>query len=143
MNTMSMPSDYPPMDSDDMMDMHMSFYWGKRVLILFQNWPNGGLVMYILALLFVFVLAMAVEVLSVSPTIKRGMNSPMIGGLTHAFVCGVRMGLAYMVMLSVMSYNLGIFIVAVVGHAFGAFVVKFRGISARNRGADDGVTPKV
>ncbi|KAK6943571.1 Ctr copper transporter [Dillenia turbinata] len=143
MNTMPMPGDRPLMDSGNMMDMHMSFYWGKSVLILFQNWPNGSLGMYILALLFVFVLATAVEILSVSPIIKQGRNSPLIGGLSHAFVYGIRMGLAYMVMLSVMSYNLGIFVVAVVGHSFGSFVVKFRAISAQNRGADDGVTPKV
>ncbi|GMP85672.1 hypothetical protein CsSME_00038739 [Camellia sinensis var. sinensis] len=109
-----------------MMDMvmHMSFYWGKDVIVLFQGWPNDSLGMYILALLFVFLLAAATEVLSISPAVKPG-KSPMNSGLTQAIVHALRMGLAYMVMLSVMSFNLGIFIVAVVGHTVGFFFVKW------------------
>ncbi|KAI3750316.1 hypothetical protein L2E82_20950 [Cichorium intybus] len=104
--------------------MHMTFFWGKDVVMLFNAWPNGKLGMYILALAFVFVLAVAIEFFSVFPTIKTGA-SPIVGGLTQASVYGLRMALAYIVMLSVMSYNLGIFIFVVVGHAAGFFLVKY------------------
>ncbi|KAL7169740.1 hypothetical protein ACSBR2_034722 [Camellia fascicularis] len=119
------------------MVMHMSFYWGKDVIVLFQGWPNDSLGMYILALFFVFLLAAATEVLSISHTVKPG-KSPMISGLTQAFVHALRMALAYMVMLSVMSFNLGIFIVAVVGHTVGFFFVKWRALAE----ATPDTTPK-
>ncbi|WJX76534.1 hypothetical protein P8452_59943 [Trifolium repens] len=61
-----------------MMNMQMSFYWGRKATVLFSGWPNNNLGMYILAILFVFFLAMAAEVLSNQPPIKRGTN-PLVG----------------------------------------------------------------
>lgn len=81
--------------------------------------------MYILALCFVFLLGFAVEILSVSPQLGAVRN-PMIGLLIQSCVYVVRMVFAYMVMLSVMTYNLGVFIVAVAGHGAGFFLVKAR-----------------
>ncbi|KAI3806582.1 hypothetical protein L1987_22491 [Smallanthus sonchifolius] len=130
---MSMPM---PMPNDtmnhDMSMMHMTFFWGKDVVMLFNDWPNGKLGMYILALALVFVVAIAIEFL----TDCRAINtraSPVIRGLAQASVYGLRMALAYLVMLSVMSYNIGVFIVVVVGHAFGYFLVKYRAaLKAKN-----------
>ncbi|CAK9151420.1 unnamed protein product [Ilex paraguariensis] len=144
--TASSPADVPtkPMTPESMsndsmymkdMVMHMSFFWGKDVTILFQGWPDNNLGMYILALAFVFFLSAAVEILSVSPIVKMG-TSPVVGGLTQASVYAIRMALAYMVMLSVMSFNLGVFIVAVAGHAFGLFVVKYRALATASSPAD-------
>ncbi|KAL3753729.1 hypothetical protein ACJRO7_001036 [Eucalyptus globulus] len=116
------------------MMMHMSFYWGKDAIILFSNWPEQRLSMYVLALFFVFILALAVEILSVSPNIKNGMN-PLVGGAVQAAVYGLKMALAYMVMLSLMSFNVGVFIVAVIGHAFGFFLVKSRALATANKAA--------
>ncbi|KAA8516352.1 hypothetical protein F0562_016645 [Nyssa sinensis] len=124
------------------MVMHMSFFWGKDVIILFQGWPNNNLGMYILALFFVFLLSAAVEVLSISPAIKPRMN-PMVGGLTQASVYAIRMALVYMVMLSVMSFNLGVFIVAIAGHAFGFFLIKYRQLAMASRGNSSNFPPKV
>ncbi|KAF8019973.1 hypothetical protein BT93_G0610 [Corymbia citriodora subsp. variegata] len=116
------------------MMMHMSFYWGKDAIILFSGWPEQRLGMYVLALFFVFVLALAVEVLSVSPDVKIGTN-PIMGGAMQASVYGLKMVLAYMVMLSLMSFNIGVFIVAVIGHAFGFFLVKSRALATANKAA--------
>ncbi|KAF8396821.1 hypothetical protein HHK36_018454 [Tetracentron sinense] len=107
------------------MMMHMTFFWGKNVEILFPGWPEKNLGMYILALFFVFLLALAVEILSFSHAVKPGSN-PTKTGLTQAAIHALRMGLAYLVMLSVMSFNAGIFLVAVAGHAVGSFIIKFR-----------------
>lgn len=114
-----------PMPMDDMPMMHMTFFWGKNVVMLFNDWPNGKLGMYILALVLVFLVAVAIEVLHDFPATKKRAH-PFINVLAQAVVYGVRMAFAYLVMLSVMSYNIGVFICAVVGHAFGYFIVKYR-----------------
>ncbi|GAY49806.1 hypothetical protein CUMW_121900 [Citrus unshiu] len=133
----SMPDGSMNSTSMDMgMMMHMTFYWGKDVLVLFSGWPERSLGMYILALIFVFLLGFAVEVLSISPRLV-GSNS-MAALLIQACVYVVRMALAYMVMLSVMSFNLGVFIVAVAGHGAGFLLVKARALAAANR-ADSAV----
>lgn len=132
---MSRENDQMPMPpgSMKMKDMvtHMNLYWGKDVIILFQGWPSNNLGMYILALAFVFLLSATIEVLSIAPVVKQGTTkSPVIGGLTQTILYALRIGLSYLVMLSVMSFNLGIFIVAVAGHAFGFFLVKRRELAA-------------
>ncbi|KAB5552112.1 hypothetical protein DKX38_009423 [Salix brachista] len=116
------------------MTMHMSFYWGKDAIILFSGWPNGSLGMYIFALFCVFLVAAAIEIFSVSPA-KIGTGNPRVGALIQTCVYAVRAGLAYMVMLAVMSFNLGIFFAAVGGHATGFFLVKVRAPANQNQTA--------
>lgn len=114
-----------------MMNMQMSFYWGRKATVLFSGWPNNNLGMYILAILFVFFLAMAAEVLSNQPPIKRGTN-PLVGGLIQSSVHFFRIVFIYLLMLAVMSFNVGIFIAAVLGHTFGFFVARSRAIAVAN-----------
>ncbi|CAI9098341.1 OLC1v1034970C1 [Oldenlandia corymbosa var. corymbosa] len=96
----------------------MHFYWGTHAEILFSGWPGNSKGMYGLALVFVFFLAVFVEMFSninlVKPESKRA--GPVV---LQTVVHGIRSGLAFMVMLSVMSYNGGVFIAAVLGHAVG------------------------
>jgi len=113
------------------MNMQMSFYWGKNAIVLFSGWPNNSLGMYILAILFVFFLALAAEVLSNQPPIKRGIN-PLTGGLIQSGVYFFRIGFLYLLMLAVMSFNVGIFIAAVLGHSLGFFVARSRAIAVAN-----------
>lgn len=133
----------PPVSND--MVMQMNFYWGKDVIILFKGWPSNNLAMYILALAFVFMLSAATEVLSIPQVAKSSGSRPMIGLLIQATVYAVKMGLAYLIMLSVMSYNLGIFIVAVAGHGLGFLLVKIRAhaTAAANQARSEFVDPKV
>lgn len=131
------------MNMQDMV-MHMNLYWGKDVIILFQGWPSNNLGMYILALAFVFLLSTLTELISMAPALKpAGTTSPIIDGLTQTIPYTLRIGLSYLVMLSVMSFNLGIFIVVVAGHAFGFFLVKSRELVAARAGLAVSNMPKV
>ncbi|KAL5180259.1 Copper transporter 6 [Glycine soja] len=114
------------------MKMHMSLYWGKDAIVLFSGWPKHSVGHYILAILFVFFLAIIAEVVSNKPNIKRGTN-PIIGGLAQATFYVFRISLLYLVMLAVMSFNLGIFIAAVAGHTLGFFLAKSRALALANR----------
>ena len=136
---MSMPGDHhdhnmpmPDGNNNMMMNMQMSFYWGKDAIVLFSGWPKNSLGMYILAIVFVFFLAMAAEVLSNKPALRRGTN-PVTGGLIQAAVYAFRISFIYLVMLAVMSFNVGIFIAAVAGNTVGFFVAKSRALAVANR----------
>ncbi|XP_010923188.1 copper transporter 1 [Elaeis guineensis] len=117
------------------MAMHMTFFWGKRVEILFSGWPGDrGVGMYLLALLFVFVTAALVDCLSsisrrpAAAAGDRRVSNAVLPTTLHA----VRLGLAYLVMLAVMSFNVGVLIVAIAGHAVG-FLVSGGGLSKGDR----------
>ncbi|KAJ7980793.1 Copper transporter like [Quillaja saponaria] len=101
------------------MMMHMTFFWGENTEILFDNFPGqDNTRMYVLALVFVFVMSFLLEWLSHSRLIKPGSNN-VGAGLIQSFMHVIRVGLSYLVMLAVMSFNGGVFLVAVAGHALG------------------------
>ncbi|XP_057548379.1 copper transporter 6-like [Amaranthus tricolor] len=120
------PSSSPPSmtmghSNHNMMMMHMTFYWGKNGEILFSGWPGTRTGMYVVALVVVFLLALLVEWFAGSRLGKRdgkGVVPILLRTLVHA----LRMGLAYFLMLAVMSFNVGIFIVVIVGHAIGYWI---------------------
>ena len=128
----------PPHHGDKMMMMmHMTFYWGKDAQILFSGWPGTSPGMYALSVLLVFVLAVLVEWLSRSNLIKHGVFNDVVSGLVKTALHAVRMGLAYLVMLAVMSFNGGVFIAAVAGHAVGFLVFGTRVIGSGRKGPED------
>ncbi|CAJ2670613.1 copper transporter 6-like protein [Trifolium pratense] len=131
MTPMSPGQDMSNGTTNMMMNMQMSFYWGRKATVLFSGWPNNNLGMYILAILFVFFLAMTAEILSNQPPIKRGTN-PLVGGLIQSCVHFFRIGFIYLLMLAVMSFNVGIFFAAVFGHTLGFFVTRSRAIYVAN-----------
>ncbi|KAJ3676695.1 hypothetical protein LUZ60_004107 [Juncus effusus] len=104
--------------------MHMTFFWGNQVLILFPGWPgNAGIRMYLVSLLFVFCLAALAEVLSAVSTRLASRSSASVAILLSV-MHALRVGVAYLVMLAVMSFNVGVFLVAVAGHALGFLLVR-------------------
>ncbi|TMW82238.1 hypothetical protein EJD97_006447 [Solanum chilense] len=120
MGGMSPPS--PPQDHM-MMSMgltHMTFFWGKNAEILFSGWPGTRTGMYVLALIIVFVVSLFVEWLSNSNYLKDKMSN--YNGLVKTFVHGLKIALAYLLMLAIMSFNVGVFIVVVAGHTLGYFL---------------------
>ncbi|XP_031277411.1 copper transporter 4-like [Pistacia vera] len=97
---------------------HATFYWGHKTEILFPGWPDSSSSMYALALMLVFVLAVLVEFLGNCKLIEPGA-SRVATGLFKTALHSVRAGLAYMVILAIMSFNGGVFIAAILGHAVG------------------------
>ncbi|XP_020208053.1 copper transporter 2 [Cajanus cajan] len=135
---MDMPEsqNMPNMSNNVTRNMNMmSFYWGKDAIVLFAGWPDQSAGMYFLAILFVFILAMTTEVLANQPLIKP-RTSPLVGGMVQASVHLVRVGFTYLLMLAVMSFNGGIFIAAVLGHAFGFFIAKSRTLAVTDTEKD-------
>ncbi|XP_047979105.1 copper transporter 4 [Salvia hispanica] len=97
---------------------HMAFYWGKEAQFLFPGWPDNKPGMYAVSLVFVFALAIFAEFLSNLNLVKPGSNRAAAVFFPAGFHA-VRAGFSYLVMLAVMSYNGGVFIAAVLGHAIG------------------------
>ncbi|KAK3037491.1 hypothetical protein RJ639_031985 [Escallonia herrerae] len=92
--------------------LHTAFYWGTEAKFLFPGWPGKSPVL--------------VEGLSHCTVVKPGLNR-VAGGFFQTGIFAVRAGLAYMVMLAVMSYNGGVFLAAVAGHAVGFAVFRSLG----------------
>ncbi|XP_050213400.1 copper transporter 4-like [Mercurialis annua] len=97
---------------------HTSFFWGHKAEVLFKGWPGSSSGMYALALIFVFVLAVIVEWFNYCSIIKPGTNK-VAAGFFRVGMYVLRTGLSYMVMLAVVSFNGGVFLAAVGGHALG------------------------
>ncbi|KAL8141021.1 hypothetical protein V2J09_007042 [Rumex salicifolius] len=116
------PSPFPGGMRRRGMMMHMTFFWGKNTEVLFDGWPGRkGAAMYAACLAVVFFLAVLVEWLSNCRLIKPGTHH-VAAGLTRTLMHTLRIGLAYLVMLAVMSFNGGVFLAAVAGHAVGFLI---------------------
>ncbi|KAG8371440.1 hypothetical protein BUALT_Bualt13G0087800 [Buddleja alternifolia] len=117
------------------MMMHMTFFWGKNAEILFDGWPGyDHLGMYVLALAVVFFLALIVEWLSHCNILRQTSASDRSAsaGLLQTLMYAVRIGLAYLVMLAVMSFNAGVFLVAIAGHGIGFFLFGSRAFNKQS-----------
>lgn len=117
-NTISAPPPPPGAAHIHHHPFHTAFYWGKEAQFLFSGWPDNNSGMYALALIFVFALAILVEFLANLNLVKPGANRVATVFFQTGFHA-IRAGFAYLVVLAVMSYNGGVFIAAVLGHAVG------------------------
>ncbi|XAR60667.1 hypothetical protein NMG60_11034131 [Bertholletia excelsa] len=93
----------------------MGFFWGK-------NTETEGHGKYVLELAAVFVAAVLVESLSHSRLVGSSGMGRVAVGLLQTLMYGARMALAYVVMLAVMSFNVGVFLVAVAGYSAGYLI---------------------
>ncbi|CAN4075779.1 unnamed protein product [Withania somnifera] len=105
-NAGAMTTAAPPPSSNNEHIMHMTFFWGKNAEILFSGWPGYNNMAFI------------IEWLSHSNYVKESVNH-VAAGFIETLLYGIRMGLAYLVMLAVMSFNGGIFVAAILGHVLG------------------------
>ncbi|KAK8943556.1 Copper transporter 3 [Platanthera guangdongensis] len=109
---------------------HDAFFWSKHAEILFTGWPGSRA-----AAAAAEFLASFIRILSPRPTAGSGQR--FLAGIAGAAVHALQMGLLYLVMLAVMSFNVGVLIAAVAGHALGFFVL---GIELGGRWLSDGPT---
>ncbi|KAF5744556.1 copper transporter 1-like [Tripterygium wilfordii] len=107
------------------MMMHMTFFWGKNAEVLFDRWPGHSSGKYWLSLVMVFVLALVVEWLSHTNSIKADTNN-VVTGLVQTVMHALRVGVSLLVMLAVMCFNGGVFLAAVAGHSIGFFLFESR-----------------
>ncbi|KAL8028602.1 hypothetical protein ABFS82_14G169200 [Erythranthe guttata] len=122
------------------MMMHMTFFWGHNTEVLFHGWPGyDHMGNYLFALAVVFFLAFAVEWLSHCNILPENSPPPSAAasgrsaavGVIQAILHSVRIGLAYLVMLAVMSFNGGVFLAAVGGYGVGFFFFGSRAFDKR------------
>lgn len=91
----------------------------------FLGWPSQSFDVYsILALISVFSISLLVEWLSHARLIKHISNNDVTAGLLQTFMFAVRVSLAYLLMLAVMSFgfNIGVVIAAVAGYSIGFMI---------------------
>ncbi|KAF3779279.1 Copper transporter 1 [Nymphaea thermarum] len=119
-----------------MESMQMTFFWGEDVEVWFSGWPAGRLAMYLLSLALVFVFSPLYEWLSVCKFLARPGAPGAASGLLQTLLHGLRVGVAYLVMLSIMTFNVGILLVAIAGHAVGFLLFGSGVFSRRHKDGD-------
>lgn len=129
--------------------MHMTFYWGKKVTILFDSWKTSSWTGYLLSLLALFLAAafyqymedrrLRFKILSKSKVaLPPATGTPLLlpaytsrfgqpAKYASAILFGINSAIGYMLMLAVMSFNAGVFIAVVVGLAVGYLLFRSGG----------------
>ncbi|MCO5570810.1 hypothetical protein L7F22_024538 [Adiantum nelumboides] len=124
--------------------MHMTFYWGKQATILFDGWTTSTWLNYSLSLVALFAASIVLQYIAnlritgspvsgkSSSSSSTGVKAPLLGkgklslssskNVLGSALFGVRVGLGYLLMLAVMSFNAGVFLAVVVGFAVGRFL---------------------
>ncbi|KAL6610484.1 hypothetical protein ACP70R_040453 [Stipagrostis hirtigluma subsp. patula] len=102
--------------------MHTAFYWGSEPEILLAGWPGArGGIAYAVALAAVFALALLLELLAGCRGRPESRRLPAASAV-HA----LRVGVAYLLMLALMSFDGGVLLAAVAGHAAGFLACRAR-----------------
>jgi copper transporter 1 len=111
----------------EMMTMEMYFYWGTDVVFLLESWTiksNTGL--YCVALAASFLCAVLLEFLN-----TRKLDSKPL----FALVTSVKLWLSYLLMLVLMTFNAGLFIVVMLGYTLGYFLFGFAPMTFHKSGS--------
>ncbi|KAM0952501.1 putative Ctr copper transporter [Dioscorea sansibarensis] len=127
--------------------MHMTFYWGKTVTILFDSWRTDSWLGYALSLLAVLIAAAFYQYMedrrirfkilarSKSPPSPPSVQTPLLlsssasafARLAASVIFGVNSAIGYLLMLAVMSFNGGVFVAVIIGLAVGYFLFRSAG----------------
>ncbi|GLU10161.1 hypothetical protein SLE2022_269810 [Rubroshorea leprosula] len=115
--------------------MHMTFYWGKRVTLLFDSWSTDSWLSYFLTLLACFLFASFYQYMedrrirfkSLASTNPISAATPLLpktrrfkpGKVASSVLFGVNSAIGYLLMLAIMSFNGGVFLAIVSGLTVG------------------------
>ncbi|KAJ7236106.1 hypothetical protein O6H91_01G124700 [Diphasiastrum complanatum] len=126
--------------------MHMTFYWGKGVTLLIDQWITRTWLQYGLSLLLLFVAGVIQESLSrrrarVAAAVRNLLaahskserevpllrdqherSHPRLVNALDALLYGINVALSYLLMLAIMSFNGGVFVSIVLGHTLGYYL---------------------
>ncbi|XP_010269750.1 PREDICTED: copper transporter 5.1 [Nelumbo nucifera] len=131
--------------------MHMTFYWGKNVTILFDSWNTDSWASYSLTLLLCFLVSVVYQSMEdrrlrlklfaagKKPLVvsSQNMHTALLNPgfvassrwrksakFLVAVMFGINSAVGYMLMLAVMSFNGGVFIAVVLGLSVGYLVFR-------------------
>ncbi|KAJ8427267.1 hypothetical protein Cgig2_021773 [Carnegiea gigantea] len=125
--------------------MHMTFYWGTKVTLLFDWWKTESWPSYYLTLLFCFLFAafyqyledrrLSLLALATKRSSGPSINAPLLPSrfrtrldnparVGTAALFGANSAIGYLLMLAVMSFNGGVLIAVVLGLAVGYFLFR-------------------
>ncbi|CAK7352422.1 unnamed protein product [Dovyalis caffra] len=120
--------------------MHMTFYWGTKVTLLFDSWKTDSWFSYLLTLFACFLFSAfyqymedrrirfnAIAVSNPAQQQQQPVNAPLLtpkrrissAKFATALLFGINSAIGYLLMLAIMSFNGGVFLAIVVGLAVG------------------------
>ncbi|PIA43117.1 hypothetical protein AQUCO_02000513v1 [Aquilegia coerulea] len=121
--------------------MHMTFYWGNKVTLLFDSWKTDSYLSYFITLLVCFLFSVFYQYMEdrrirfkiisnskkSSSSSNSSIESPLLTRLkinqparyATSLLFAINSAIGYMLMLAIMSFNGGVFIAIVLGLAFG------------------------
>ncbi|GFP90625.1 copper transporter 5 [Phtheirospermum japonicum] len=95
--------------------MHMTFYWGKNVTILFDSWKIDSWASYFLSLLACFLIFAFYQYMEDCRIRLKHLSASKNKPGRWQRVGPIEIRREYLLMLAIMSFNGGIFVVVVVG----------------------------
>ncbi|XP_054819410.1 copper transporter 5.1-like [Prosopis cineraria] len=130
--------------------MHMTFYWSYKVTLLIDSWKTRSWTSYTLSLLACLLASAFYQYLenrrirlklilygkpSQTPQIRTPLLQSNLAGekvklevkFAGAILFGVNSAIGYLLMLAIMSFNGGVFVVIVVGLSIGYFFFRTEG----------------
>eukprot|EP00897_Mesotaenium_endlicherianum_P005506 jgi/Mesen1/4984/ME000248S04268 len=142
--------------------MHMSFYWSEKATILFDQWTTQSMASYWAAMLLTFLFCILHEWLTTSrvrvaapartPLMKDEMversdseQGPMpllsdgqapVSGIRRAgatLLYGLNAASSYIIMLIIMTFNMGLFFSVVLGLSTGFFLFGFSRVGSSSQ----------